>query len=224
MWKCNSCNTDNSNNANFCSNCGAPRSAGTQGPSKKGLPSRTAILLSAAVVCVVAGIWLINAISSGKNGQGANETHYSNPTSTQEVLSTQAPTPYPTPIPTPFSTPEPTPLSTPEPTPVDTPEPVLATPSIEDVQKFGDEITYPKSSSYLSDYETMYVKSGKGHSIYVYWKAQKGDEYRRKYYLYEQDEVTVIARENGFSCVIFTTENGEEHIGWVGSSLLVYEY
>jgi len=97
-------------------------------------------------------------------------------------------------------------------------------PSEEDVKVFGTEITYPQTESYLSDYETMYVKSYSGHSIYVFYKANVDEQFRRRFYLYEGDEVTVLARENGLSCVIFTASDGEEHIGWVNSANLVYEY
>lgn len=101
--------------------------------------------------------------------------------------------------------------------------PVEKTPSVEDVDRFGNEIEHPKSSAYLPTYETMYVKPQNGYSIYVYFRAQAGQSNRRKYVLYEDDEVTVIARQSKFSCVIFTTKEGEEHIGWVGSNLLSYE-
>ena len=96
-------------------------------------------------------------------------------------------------------------------------------PSAADVSRFGNEISYPNKRSYLSDYETMYVKSEKGHSIYVFFTSSGGEANRRKnYYCYEGDAVTVLARENGMSCVIFTAGNGETHIGWVASKYLVY--
>ena len=97
-------------------------------------------------------------------------------------------------------------------------------PSVEDVRAFGSEITYPKKSSYLDAYETMVVRSEKGHSINVYWKASGEEMYRRQnYYIKEGAEVTVLAREGAFSCVIFTgTKDQKQHIGWVVSSLLAY--
>ena len=97
-------------------------------------------------------------------------------------------------------------------------------PSVEDVRRFGSEITYPKSSSYLDSYETMYVNAPKKHSIYVYWRANGDSAYLRGsyYFLSHGSEVTVLAREGKFSCVIFTTKNGKEHIGWVYTSELVY--
>lgn len=97
-------------------------------------------------------------------------------------------------------------------------------PGDKDIKALGDPISYPKSSNYLPDYEIMYVKSTKGHSINVYWKSQAKEEYKRPFYAYEADPVTVLARENGMSCVIFTIKNGIRHVGWVASSLLVYQY
>lgn len=97
-------------------------------------------------------------------------------------------------------------------------------PSVEDVRRFGAEITYPKRSSYLDEYETMYVNAPKKHSIYVYWKANGDATYLRGsyYFLKHGAEVTVLAREKEFSCVTFYTKNGKEHIGWVYTSMLEY--
>lgn len=95
------------------------------------------------------------------------------------------------------------------------------TPSVEDVRPFGEVITYPKTSAYLEAYEIRYVKAPKGHSIYVFWNPDGGEKYRRKYLLYEGDEVTVLARQGDFSCVIFTSQSGEQQIGWANSACLV---
>ena len=97
-------------------------------------------------------------------------------------------------------------------------------PNVEDVCAFGAEIAYPKPGSYLDTYETMVVRSEKGHSINVYWKASGEEMYRRQnYYIKEGAEVTVLAREGAFSCVIITgTKDQKQHIGRVASSLLSY--
>lgn len=97
-------------------------------------------------------------------------------------------------------------------------------PSEDDVIAFGEVIAYPEDDAYLPAYETMYVKSTKGNSIYVYWNSNGADEYRRRFLAYEADEVTVLARQHGFSCIIFEDRNGNEQIGWVNSDLLVYQY
>lgn len=105
-------------------------------------------------------------------------------------------------------------------------EPSVSGPSVEDVRAFGSEITYPKRSSYLDSYETMYVKSTKGHSIYVFWKANGDMAYLRGnfYFIPEATEVTVLARQGQFSCVVYNTQDGNQHIGWVSTPLLVYDY
>ena len=96
-------------------------------------------------------------------------------------------------------------------------------PSEDDLIPFGPVIDYPKASSYLPAYETMYVKAPKGYSIYVFWNPDDASS-RRKFYLYEGDEVVVLARQGSVSCVIFTDQSGEQQVGWVTSDYLVYEY
>ena len=97
-------------------------------------------------------------------------------------------------------------------------------PSEEDVKSFGDVITYPQAYAYLDSYETKYVKAPQGNSIYVFWNYNGGvATSRRKFNLYEGDEVTVIARQGTRSCVIFTDKSGKKQIGWVNSDYLVFE-
>lgn len=102
----------------------------------------------------------------------------------------------------------------------ETPVQSTKTPSEEDLIPFGAVIAYPNDSSYLSHYEIKYVKAPKGHSIYVYWNPDDASS-RRKFLLYEDDEVTVLARQGGLSCVIFTDQSGEQQVGWVSSDCLV---
>ena len=98
-------------------------------------------------------------------------------------------------------------------------------PSVDDVKPFGEVITYPDPGTYLDSYETKYVKAPKGNSIYVFWNYNGGvSDSRRKFNLYEGDEVTVLARQGTRSCVIFKDKNGKEQIGWVNSDYLVSEY
>lgn len=106
---------------------------------------------------------------------------------------------------------------------IEAPVQSLKTPSEEDLIPFGPVIAYPHPSSYLSDYETRYVKAPKGHSIYVYWNPDDASS-RRKFLLYEGDEVTVLARQGSLSCVIFTDQSGEQQVGWASSDCLYYEY
>lgn len=97
-------------------------------------------------------------------------------------------------------------------------------PSKDDILAIGENITYPKKNAYLSEYETMYVKSEKGHSIYVYFSPKAIESNRRSYFAYEGDQVTVLARENGLSCILFPDSYGKIHVGWVNSQHLVYVY
>ena len=70
----------------------------------------------------------------------------------------------------------------------------------------------------------MYVKSSQGNSIYLYWAPIGDAAHRRVHYVFEKTEVTVLARENGFSCIIYTNDAGNKISGWVASEYLVYEY
>ena len=98
----------------------------------------------------------------------------------------------------------------------------LKTPGEEDVTPFGAVITYPKTRDYLPSYEVRYVKAPKGNSIYVFWNPDGGESYRRKYLLYEGDEVIELARQGGFSCVIFTSRFGDQQIGWANTDFLIW--
>lgn len=222
MWRCKKCGMDNSDNSYYCVNCGTNK---TNVSVKHNVPAiRIAVLATAAIVAIG-----VIAYGIGTNNNG-NEKLQEEATFNQAYSNTQV-----------FDTTvTATPALTVEPTISDEwsvgQTPTLAqenntetvatkTPSVEDVQQFGSEITYPQSSSYLPAYETMYVKSDKGDSIYVYWKSQRKEEYRRKnFFIEEKAEVTVLAREKGSACVIFTDVDGEQRIGWVNSSKLVYVY
>ena len=98
------------------------------------------------------------------------------------------------------------------------------TPSKDDIFAIGENLVYPQNKSYLSEYETMYVKSDKGHSIYVYFAPEATESNRRSFFAYEGDEVTVLAREKGLSCILFQDFYGNTHVGWVNSKHLVYVY
>ncbi len=112
---------------------------------------------------------------------------------------------------------------TPTAPPSSTPMPSL-TPSKKDLDAVGDNIIYPKASSYLDTYETMCVKSTKGQGIYAYWAPDADEEYRKTDAILEATEVTVLARENGMSCIIFINQRDHKHAAWVNSERLVYDY
>ncbi len=118
----------------------------------------------------------------------------------------------------------PTPTPTPTPTPIWPPEIYGEVPSSKALDVIGDDMLYPKASSYLAEYETMYVKSTKGQGIYAYWAPKTDEEYKKIDAILEATEVTVLARENGMSCVIFINQRDHRHAAWVNSTRLVYEY
>ncbi len=113
----------------------------------------------------------------------------------------------------------PTPTAPPSSTPI-----TSLTPSKKDLDTVGDNIIYPKTSSYLDTYETMYVKSTKGQGIYAYWAPDADEEHRKTDAILEETKVTVLARENGMSCIIFINQRDHQHAAWVNSERLVYDY
>ena len=95
-------------------------------------------------------------------------------------------------------------------------------PSASDIYAVGDEknIEMPKQKSYLDDYETKVVKSGKGHSIYVFYDTTAAVSHTRPWYAYEGDTVTVIARQGNLSCILFVNDRDTLKAGWVNSQFL----
>lgn len=92
------------------------------------------------------------------------------------------------------------------------------TPGPDDLLGCNKLIVHPMDSSWLSDYETMYVKTKYGVRAYLRYKPTKDSGHYSS--VYEEEAVTVLARENGFTLV--RTAAGE--VGWVTSSVLVYSY
>ena len=54
--------------------------------------------------------------------------------------------------------------------------------------------------------------------------VETDEEYKKIDAILEATEVTVLARENGMSCVIFINQKDHRHAAWVNSTRLVYEY
>jgi len=134
-------------------------------------------------------------------------------------ITTGNPPPPETTPPAPTVTVTPTP---PTPTPAWPPHIYGEVPGDKALNAIGDKIIYPKA--YLSEYETMYVKSTKGEGIYAYWAPSTDEEYKKIDAILEATEVTVLARENGMSCVIFINQRDHRHAAWVNSERLVYDY
>ena len=131
-------------------------------------------------------------------------------TSYQSTVITTAATPAPT-----IHKTEPTPAPTPAPTPRPTPTPRV--PGPDDIRGCNDRVVYP-NGTWLSDYETKYVKTKHGVRAYLRYEPKEGSDYYS--YVYERDMVTVLARQNGYSLVKTT----DGMAGWVTSSVLVDSY
>ncbi len=98
-----------------------------------------------------------------------------------------------------------------------TPAPAYG-PSIDDILGCDSRIVIPKDENWLSDYETKYVQSTGGVSIYLRFGPSK--DYDHFDTVKEAGVVTVLARENGFSLVI--ASGGR--VGWCRSDLIVSQY
>ena len=189
--------------------------------------NRKGILLLGAIACAVLALVLILGIGGGFGGKSQPEA----PTWWRAVDWEPQKTPIVTEPPE-IATEPPeivSPTQAPREVPAEAPETAAPTeppraPSEADILPFGEVIAYPRKNSYLPAYETMYVKSERGSSVYVYWKDNGASEYRRRFVVYEANEVTVLARQDGFSCIIFKDQNGNDQIGWVNSDFLVYRY
>ncbi|MBR1456616.1 MAG: hypothetical protein IJ594_05595, partial [Oscillospiraceae bacterium] len=99
-------------------------------------------------------------------------------------------------------------------------------PSAKDITATGDNktIVMPDVSSYLSDYAVMYINAGKGHSVYAH--KQPGTKNNEKYmpFAYHGSQVTVLAQQNGFSCVLYHSDDNALHAAWVVSDYLSWDY
>ena len=78
----------------------------------------------------------------------------------------------------------------------------------------------PDEDSWLPEYMTKYVKSQLGQGIILRWEPE--EYYQRKGWNYlnflkDGEEVTELARQNGYSLVI--TSAGQ--VGWVKSHLII---
>ena len=87
-----------------------------------------------------------------------------------------------------------------------------------DLRGINERVEYPRSGSWLDSYETMYVQTKHGVRAYLRYSPSSDSDYYA--YVYEEDCVTVLARQNGYSLV----KTNEGSAGWVTSSVLVYRY
>lgn len=211
MWNCKKCGTSNSDNSNYCSNCGQKKKLvdekmenDSEANSKKIYRN---ILVGAVVVItllIVIIVFLMKDRREAKNG--------SNDYSQAGLIVVDA-----TEIPLPSGTPTPDPTAVPTPTPTPIPTPTPKVPGIDDIRGCNEGIVYP-NGTWLSDYETKYVKTKHGVRAYLRYAPTEDSGYYS--YVYERDKVTVLARQNGYSLVKTT----DGMAGWVTSSVLVDTY
>jgi len=94
-------------------------------------------------------------------------------------------------------------------------------PNPSDTKNLPKNVQRPIKGDYIDDYETMYVRSKYGVRIYLNNKPDIDKENPAEVigYIYEGEEVTVLARRSGYSFVECSAG-----LGWCKTSLLVYEY
>jgi len=98
-------------------------------------------------------------------------------------------------------------------------------PNPSDTENLPQEYRRPVKSQYLDEYETMYCKTKRGVRAQL-WKiplnedGAKTDDSNVGGYVYEAEEVTMIARSGNYVFVV--TEGGKR--GWINISLLVEDY
>lgn len=84
----------------------------------------------------------------------------------------------------------------------------------------GDDIKYPKQKSYLREYEYKVVHAPHAEAVYFYWAPKADQDHRRPFNILENTTVTVLARENGLSCVITEDKRGRIVSGWITTTNL----
>ena len=120
--------------------------------------------------------------------------------------------------------PEPRPEPQPEPQPEITDQKVESSPaSRADLDAIGASIIYPSERHYLAEKETMYIRNAEhpGRAVYCYNRPIAQETYRIGS-IADGTEVTVLARRNGLSCVIYQ-DGTRIKAAWVTSTRLAYE-
>lgn len=203
MWECKKCRTRNSDNLNYCPNCGTKK----DGEQKASFDvMKVVIPLTCLVFAICAIIVTINSSKGQDNSAYANTASGIQNTAVSSSAG-NAPT-----VP---ATPKPTQKPVLSPTPAPTPTPKA--PGPDDIWGCNENVVYP-NGTWLSNYETKYVKTKHGVRAYLRYEPKEDSDYYS--YVYERDEVTVLARQNGYSLVKTT----DGMAGWVTSSVLVDSY
>lgn len=95
---------------------------------------------------------------------------------------------------------------------------LIGHPNVADLEGCNENLVHPDAENWLQGYETKYVKSTRGNCIYLRYGPSLDYDYFKK--INDNVEVTVLARQNGFSLVKVT----DGVAGWARSELLVDEY
>ena len=189
--------------------------------NRNGPNKRIIGVLAAAMLCTI--LVVVAQVSSDGSATPTEKV----PSTTVQVTTPRpasAPTPKPTSTPTPTVAPTQSPMSTPVPTQKPQAPSEADLKAVQGNPSYPNQITFPRSSSYLSEAETMYVQTEKGNHAYLYWAPIGDRDHRRAHDVPEGTEVTVLAREKGFSCIIFMKGGSIPISGWVSSAMLVYNY
>ena len=99
-------------------------------------------------------------------------------------------------------------------------------PGVSDIIATGDDkvIQLPKSKSYLPSYQIMFVNASKGNSVYMYKSPWADKSNRLMDDAYHGSKVTVLANENGLSCILFTTQSNKQRAAWINSANLSWDF
>ena len=81
----------------------------------------------------------------------------------------------------------------------------------------ADSVQFPSQNNFLDDYETRYIQVD-GNSVYVhYWPSvEKG--YQKV--IFKGQRVTRLAKQNGFSFILYWNQANELYAGWVSTARL----
>lgn len=99
-------------------------------------------------------------------------------------------------------------------------------PGAADIAATGDDriIAMPREDSYLPSYEIRYVDVGLKHSDYAHTQPGLVKDEVYMPFVYHGERVTVLAEQNGYSCILYRTDLGERHAAWVRSGSLSADF
>ncbi len=88
-----------------------------------------------------------------------------------------------------------------------------------------DCIVLPREESYLEDWKTLYTRQAwYAPSLFVETMPEIGSGIPPQPSVFEGTEVTVVAEENGMSCILYSTPDYRRYTGWIKSIRLLDEF